>query len=52
MAKRSPLAPARFPKLPPIAGVRVGATNCGIRYTGRDDLFLAELASGTAVAGM
>src|SRR6516164_206747 len=52
MAALSPLAPPRFPELPPIAGVRLAAFACGIRYTGRDDLMLAELAPGSAVAGV
>jgi glutamate N-acetyltransferase/amino-acid N-acetyltransferase len=52
MAAVSPLAPARFPELPPIAGVRLAAIACGIRYTGRDDLMLAELAPGSTVAGV
>src|SRR5215469_6793012 len=52
MAAVSPLAPARFPALAPIAGVRLAALACGIRYTGRDDLMLAELAPGSAIAGV
>src|SRR5207302_4450766 len=48
----SPLAPERFPELAPIAGVRLAAFACGIRYTGRDDVMLAELAPGSAVAGV
>jgi glutamate N-acetyltransferase/amino-acid N-acetyltransferase len=52
MAAVSPLAPARFPALGPIAGVRLAAFACGIRYTGRDDLMLAELAPGSAIAGV
>src|SRR6202008_5060168 len=48
----SPLAPDRFPGLAPIAGVRLAAFACGIRYTGRDDLILAELAPGSAIAGV
>ena len=52
MANVSPLAPARFPELAPIAGVRLAAHPCGIRYTGRDDVMLAELAPGSAVAGV
>ena len=47
----SPLAPGRFPELPKIGGVRVATTNAGIRYKGRDDLLLAELTPGTAIAG-
>ena len=52
MAAVSPLAPAAFPQLGPIAGVRLAAFACGIRYTGRYDLMLAELAPGSAVAGV
>jgi glutamate N-acetyltransferase / amino-acid N-acetyltransferase len=52
MAAVSPLAPAGFPQLGPIAGVRLAAFACGIRYTGRDDLMLAELAPGSAIAGV
>jgi len=48
----SPLAPERFPDLPPIAGVRLGAERCGIRYRDRRDLMLATLVPGTAVAGV
>jgi glutamate N-acetyltransferase/amino-acid N-acetyltransferase len=48
----SPLAPAAFPVLPPIPGVRLAACAAGIRYQGRDDLMLAELAPGTAFAGV
>src|SRR6516162_1651179 len=52
MTAVSPLAPARFPELAPIRGVRLAALACGIRYTGRDDLMLAELAPGSAIAGV
>ena len=52
MTKISPLAPAAFPNIPPIAGVRLGAAACGVRYPGRDDLMVAELAPGTTVAGV
>ena len=52
MAAISPLAPAHFPVLAPIAGVRLAAFAAGIRYTGRDDLMLAELAPGSAIAGV
>src|SRR5215472_14687487 len=52
MTTRSPLAPERFPEMPPIAGVRLAAQACGIRYTGRDDLMLAELAPGSTIAGV
>lgn len=52
MTDVSPLAPERFPELAPIDGVRLAAFACGIRYTGRDDLMLAELAPDSAIAGV
>lgn len=52
MTAVSPLAPERFPELAPIGGVRLAAFDCGIRYTGRDDLMLAELAPDSAIAGV
>ena len=48
---RSPLAVA-MPGLPPLGGVRLGAAAAGIRYQGRTDLVLVELAAGTTVAGV
>src|SRR5215831_8798615 len=52
MSAVSPLAPERFPELKPIAGVRLAAIACGIRYTGRNDLMLVELVPGCAIAGV
>ena len=52
MSDISPLAPERFPGLAPIVGVRLAAFACGIRYTGRDDLMVAELAPDSAIAGV
>jgi glutamate N-acetyltransferase/amino-acid N-acetyltransferase len=52
MTAVSPLAPKRFPELAPIDGVRLAAFACGIRYAGRDDLMLAELAPDSAIAGV
>jgi glutamate N-acetyltransferase/amino-acid N-acetyltransferase len=49
---RSPLAPERFPEIPEVAGVRLAATAAGLRYRGRPDLLLVELAPGTTVAGL
>ena len=46
----SPLAPERFPELAPIAGVRLAAYAAGVRYAGRDDLMLVELAPGSTLA--
>ena len=51
MTAPSPLA-VPLPTLVPVAGVRLGAAEAGIRYEGRTDLVLAELAPGTAVAGV
>jgi glutamate N-acetyltransferase / amino-acid N-acetyltransferase len=50
--KTSPLAPAAFPTLPVIAGVRLATANCGIRYQGRDDLMVAVLDPGATIAGV
>ena len=52
MTAASPFAPASFPDLPAIAGVRLAVAETGIRYRGRTDLLLAELAEGTSVAGV
>ena len=49
---RSPLAPERFPDIPPIAGVRLATAAAGLRYRGRPDLLLVELVPGTTVAGL
>jgi glutamate N-acetyltransferase/amino-acid N-acetyltransferase len=51
-AKISPLAPARFPDMPPVEGVRLDTAAAGIRYAGRTDVLLAMLAPGTTVAGV
>jgi glutamate N-acetyltransferase/amino-acid N-acetyltransferase len=48
----SPLAPASFPALLPIAGVRLASYAAGIRYSGRDDVMVAELAPGSTIAGV
>ncbi|MEO1248472.1 MAG: bifunctional glutamate N-acetyltransferase/amino-acid acetyltransferase ArgJ [Pseudomonadota bacterium] len=47
----SPLAPARFPDLPAIGGVRIAGIAAGLKRDGERDVFLAELAPGTAIAG-
>ena len=51
MAK-SPFAPAQFPTLPNVAGVRFGTLAAGIKYQNRSDVMLAELAPGTSIAGV
>jgi glutamate N-acetyltransferase/amino-acid N-acetyltransferase len=52
MPNVSPLAPASFPTMAPIAGVRLASYAAGIRYSGRDDVMLAELAPGSTIAGV
>ena len=47
----SPLA-VPLPDLAPLGGVRLGAAAAGIRYKGRTDLVMVELAAGTTVAGV
>jgi glutamate N-acetyltransferase/amino-acid N-acetyltransferase len=47
----SPLAPASFPHLPAIAGVKLAAAAAGIRYKNRPDVLVALLDKGTTVAG-
>ena len=47
----SPLAPDHFPDLPVIDGVRFATIAAGVRYQGRTDVMLAELAPGSTVAG-
>src|SRR5262245_683022 len=48
----SPLAPAQFPDMPPVDGVRLATAAAGIRYPGRTDVLLALFDPGTAVAGV
>ena len=47
----SPLAPARFPDLPVIAGVDFASAAAGIKYQGRSDVTLIRIAPGSTVAG-
>ncbi|MEQ6249473.1 bifunctional glutamate N-acetyltransferase/amino-acid acetyltransferase ArgJ [Sulfitobacter sp. HNIBRBA3233] len=47
----SPLAPARFPDLPVIDGVRFATAAAGVKYKDRTDVMLALLAPGSVVAG-
>ena len=49
---RSPLAPAAFPDMPVIDGVRFAAVEAGVKYAGRKDVMLAVCDPGTAVAGV
>nr|WP_294527893.1 bifunctional glutamate N-acetyltransferase/amino-acid acetyltransferase ArgJ [uncultured Rhodopila sp.] len=47
----SPLIVA-LPELPPLAGVRLSSAAAGIRYQGRTDVVMIEVASGSTVAGV
>nr|WP_245218100.1 bifunctional glutamate N-acetyltransferase/amino-acid acetyltransferase ArgJ [Ruegeria sp. HKCCE3926] len=46
------MAPASFPELPAIDGVRFATVEAGVRYQGRTDVMLAVLDPGTSVAGV
>jgi glutamate N-acetyltransferase/amino-acid N-acetyltransferase len=52
MTAVSPLAPAHFPDMPPIDGVKLATAAAGIRYAGRTDVLVALFDPGTAVAGV
>lgn len=48
----SPLAPAQFPDLPQIGGVRFATAAAGVKYQNRTDVMLAVMDPGTSVAGV
>ena len=48
----SPLAPARFPALADVSGIRLATASSGLKYTGRDDLLLIATDEGTSFAGV
>lgn len=48
----SPLAPATFPDLPEIDGVRFATAQAGVKYKNRTDVMLAEICEGAAIAGV
>jgi glutamate N-acetyltransferase/amino-acid N-acetyltransferase len=50
--KTSPLAPEKFPVMPPISGVQLGTAEAGVRYAGRTDVLLATFNPGTTIAGV
>jgi glutamate N-acetyltransferase/amino-acid N-acetyltransferase len=52
MTDRSPLAPAAFPELPAIPGVRPAVARARYKAWDRCDLTFISLAEGTAVAGV
>lgn len=41
-----------FPEIKPLAGLKFGIVNAGIRYKNRDDLLIVELNPGARVAGV
>lgn len=49
---RSPLAPASFPILAPIAGLSLAVAATGVKYKDRDDLLLMAFDDGTNLAGV
>ena len=51
-SKVSPLAPNVIHPLPPLKGVRLAARECGVRYKGRKDVMLMEVAPGSTIAGV
>jgi len=48
----SPLAPAGFPELPEIDGVRFATAQAGVKYKNRTDVMLAEICEGATMAGV
>ena len=50
--KMSPLAPANFPELLAVGGVRFATAACGIKYMNRKDVLLGAFDAGTTVAGV
>ncbi|MBD0865261.1 MAG: bifunctional glutamate N-acetyltransferase/amino-acid acetyltransferase ArgJ [Rhodobacteraceae bacterium] len=48
----SPVVPKSVPDLPAIKGVTLATVAAGVRYKRRDDVMLACLAPGTAIAGV
>ena len=52
MTQISPLAPANFPNLPAIDGVRFATAAAGVKYPGRTDVMLAAIAPGATIAGV
>ena len=49
---KSPLAPAHFPDLPPIAGLTFASGQCQVKYVDKTDVLLAQFSPGTVAAGV
>ena len=47
---RSPLAPAKFPNLPLVPGIRLATAASNMRYKDRDDLLLITLSRDSTIA--
>ncbi len=50
--KPSPFAPATYPAMPDIAGVRLATAEAGIKYRGRTDVLTVLFDGGAEVAGV
>ncbi len=48
----SPLAPAAFPAIPHVEGVLLATGQAGVRYAGRTDVLLVDIAPGSTLAGV
>ena len=48
----SPLAPASFPEISPIAGLTLATAASGLKYAGRDDMLVMRVDEGAAIAGV
>lgn len=48
----SPLAPKAFPTIPAVEGVLLSTAEAGVRYAGRTDLMLVDIAPGSTLAGV
>ena len=48
----SPLAPAPFPAMPDIEGVKLSTAASGMKYTGRDDMLLMRLDGSGSIAAV
>jgi glutamate N-acetyltransferase/amino-acid N-acetyltransferase len=51
-APLSPLAPKKYPAIPPIVGVRFATIAAGVRYADRTDVMMALFDEPAAVAGV
>src|SRR5579863_7129993 len=51
-APLSPLAPKKYPDLPPVPGVSFATIAAGVRYAGRTDVMLALFDAPATVAGV